>query len=94
MNQTDRKEFEIIHTKIDSIQQDLVELKRDMQKAHDKSDESLKFIKENLFNPHEGLWAETRLNSEFRKNTSRWRGVIGAGFIGLVFKQLIDVFKP
>ena len=47
MNQTDRKEFEIIHTKIDSIQQDLVELKRDMQKAHDKSDESLKFIKEN-----------------------------------------------
>lgn len=94
MNQTDRKEFEIIHTKIDSIQQDLVELKRDMQKAHDKSDESLKFIKENLFNPHEGLWAETRLNSEFRKNTSRWRGVIGAGFVGLVFKQLIDVFKP
>ena len=94
MNQADRKEFEIIHTKIDSIQQDLVELKRDMQKAHDKSDESLKFIKENLFNPHEGLWAETRLNSEFRKNTSRWRGVIGAGFIGLVFKQLIDVFKP
>ena len=94
MNQTDRKEFEIIHTKIDSIQQDLVELKSDMQKAHDKSDESLKFIKENLFNPHEGLWAETRLNSEFRKNTSRWRGVIGAGFVGLVFKQLIDVFKP
>ena len=94
MNQTDRKEFEIIHTKIDNIQQDLVDLKRDMQKAHDKSDESLKFIKENLFNPHEGLWAETRLNSEFRKNTSRWRGVIGAGFVGLVFKQLIDVFKP
>ena len=32
-----------------------------MTMAHGKTDESLRFLKENLFNPHEGLWAETKL---------------------------------
>ena len=57
MNQMDRKEFDIIHSKIDQLQSDL------------------KFIKENLFNPHEGLWAETKLNMQFRTETRKWRGV-------------------
>ena len=74
MNQADRKEFEVIHTKIDQLQSDI------------------KFIKENLFNPHEGLWAETKQNSQFRVNTSKWRGVIGVGFIGLIFKHVWDMF--
>ena len=74
MNQADRKEFEVIHTKIDQLQSDI------------------KFIKENLFNPHEGLWAETKQNSQFRVNTSKWRGFIGAGFIGLIFKHVWDMF--
>ena len=74
MNQADRKEFEVIHTKIDQLQSDI------------------KFIKENLFNPHEGLWAETKQNSQFRVNTSKWRGVIGAGFIELIFKHVWDMF--
>ena len=74
MSQADRKEFEVIHTKIDQLQSDI------------------KFIKENLFNPHEGLWAETKQNSQFRVNTSKWRGVIGAGFIGLIFKHVWDMF--
>ena len=74
MNQADRKEFEVIHTKIDQLQSDI------------------KFIKENLFNPHEGLWAETKQNRQFRVNTSKWRGVIGAGFIGLIFKHVWDMF--
>ena len=74
MNQADRKEFEVMHTKIDQLQSDI------------------KFIKENLFNPHEGLWAETKRNSQFRVNTSKWRGVIGAGFIGLIFKHVWDMF--
>ena len=93
MNSNDRKQLEIAHLKLDDVRQDIVDLKNDMEKAHLKTEESLKFIKENLFNPHEGLWAETRLNSEFRKSTSKWRGIIGAGVIGLIFKQLIDVFK-
>jgi hypothetical protein len=52
----------------------------------------IKFIKENMFNPHEGLWAETKQNTQFRKNTTKWRSVMGAGFVGLFFKQMYDLF--
>mgnify|MGYP003332095856 FL=1 len=70
MNQADRKEFDLIHNKIDQVQSDI------------------KFIKENMFNPHEGLWAETKLNTQFRTQTTKWRGVIGTGFVGLIFKHV------
>ena len=93
MNSNDRKQLEIAHLKLDDVRQDIVNLKNDMDKAHDKVSADLSFIKENLFNPHKGLWAETKLNSEFRRSTSKWRGIIGAGVIGLIFKQLIDVFN-
>ena len=75
MNQADRKEFDVIHQKIDQVQSDI------------------KFIKENMFNPHQGLWAETKLNTQFSTDTKKWRGVVGAGFIGLVFKQIWDLFN-
>ena len=60
MNAADRKEFDLIHNKIDNITQSIDELKSDMDKAHIKTEENLKFIKESLFNPHDGLWAETK----------------------------------
>lgn len=75
MNQADRKEFDVIHQKIDQVQSDI------------------KFIKENMFNPHQGLWAETKLNTTFRTDTKKWRGVVGTGFIGLIFKQIWDMFN-
>ena len=92
MNQQDRKEFEIVHLKIDGLKEDILKMQADMEKAHQKTDENLRFIKENLFNPHEGLWAETKENSQFRQSAGRWRSMIGAGFIGLFFKQLYDLF--
>ena len=52
----------------------------------------LNFIKENLFNPHKGLWAETKQNTQFREDATKWRTTIGAGFIGLFFKQIYDYF--
>mgnify|MGYP001360367730 FL=1 len=94
MNQKDRTEFDLIHNKIDHITQSIDELKQEMETAHTKTDESLSFIKENLFNPHEGLWAETKLNTQFRESTSKWRGVIGTGFIGLMAKHIWDMFNP
>ena len=94
MNQADKREFELIHSKMDSITQSIDDLRLEMDKAHQKVDENLSFVKENLFNPHEGLWAETKLNTQFRQSTSKWRGVIGAGFIGLVVKHVWDIFKP
>ena len=63
MNQADRKEFELIHNKIDNITSSLSELRDEMDKAHQKVDDNLSFVKENLFNPHEGLWAETTLRN-------------------------------
>ena len=94
MNQADRKEFDIIHNKIDNLTNSIEELKDEMDKAHSKTEESLSFIKENLFNPHEGLWAETKLNTQFRTDTKKWRGLVGAGFIGLIFKHVWDIFQP
>ena len=91
MNQHDRKQLEIAHLKLDDMRQDLVDLKRDMEKAHVKTDESLSFIKENLFNPHEGLWAETKENTRFRENCQKWRSVIGIGFIGLVIEKVWSI---
>jgi len=92
MNATDRKEFDLIHNKIDDIKKDIDEMKHDMSMAHGKSEESLRFIKENMFNPHEGLWAETKDNTRYREDSQKWRMTIGAGFIGLFFKQLYDFF--
>ena len=93
MNQADRKEFELIHNKIDNITQSIDELRKEMDTAHAKVDQNLSFVKENLFNPHEGLWAETKLNTQFRESTYKWRTVIGTGFIGLIFKQIWDIFN-
>ena len=62
---------------------------RDREQMHT----DIKFIKENMFNPHEGLWAETKLNSLFRENTTKWRGVIGIGFIGLIIDKFWSVFN-
>ena len=93
MNQQDRKEFEIVHLKIDELKKDIFKIQTDMEKAHLKTDDSLSFIKENLFNPSEGLWAETKQNSQFRESADKWRSMVGAGFVGLFFKQLYDIFN-
>ena len=93
MNNADRKEFELIHEKIDNIKSDLSELKDDIAMAHDKTNVDLKFIKENMFNPHEGLWAETKENTRFREDTTKWRGIIGIGFVGLIIDKIWAVFS-
>ena len=63
---------------------------KEMDVAHRRTEESLSFIKENLFNPHEGLWAETKQNSQFRDDSKKWRFPIGVGFISLVIKNIWD----
>jgi hypothetical protein len=93
MNSQDRKEFELIHLKIDTLTDSLADLKVEMNQAHQKTDESLRFIKDNLFDPHKGLWAETKVNSLFRVSSMKWRGIVGTGFVGLFFKQIWDLFS-
>ena len=93
MNQADRKEFELIHEKIDNIKSDIADIKHDMTMAHGKTEESLRFMKENLFNPHEGLWADTKENTRFRENSQKWRGVIGMGFMALIIDKVWSIFS-
>ena len=81
VNGQDKKDLNVILERMEQAD-------KDRCKIHD----DIKFIKENLFNPHEGLWAETKQNTQFRTDTKKWRGIIGAGFIGLFFKQMYDLF--
>ena len=94
MNQSDRKEFDLIHSKIDTISNNINAMKVEAEAQHEMLRQDIKSVKENLFNPHEGLWAETKLNSQFRQSTSKWRGIVGTGFIGLFIKQVWDMFQP
>ena len=82
MNGQDKKDLNVILER-------MVQSDKDREQMHI----DIKFIKENLFNPHEGLWAETKLNSQFRENTTKWRGVIGVGFIGLIIDKVWSAFN-
>ena len=81
VNGQDKKDLNVILERMDQADRDRAQIHTD-----------IKFIKENLFNPHEGLWAETKQNTQFRTDTKKWRGVIGTGFVGLFVKQVYDLF--
>ena len=81
VNGQDKKDLNVILERMEQADKDRETMHTD-----------IKFIKENLFNPHDGLWQESKQNTQFRQDTTKWRGVIGAGFIGLFFKQLYDLF--
>ena len=81
VNGQDKKDLNVILERMDQADKD-----------RDKIHQDIKFIKENLFNPHKGLWAETKQNTQFREDATKWRTTIGAGFIGLFFKQIYDYF--
>ena len=81
VNGQDKKDLNVILERMDQADKD-----------RDQMHTDIKFIKENLFNPHEGLWQESKQNTQFRQDTKKWRGVIGAGFVGLFFKQIYDLF--
>jgi hypothetical protein len=81
MNGQDVKDLNVILERLEHHEDRTKEMRDD-----------IKFIKENLFNPHEGLWSESRQNTQFRKDTSKWRSVMGAGFVGLFVKHIYDMF--
>ena len=82
MNGQDKLDLNVILERMDQAD-------RDRGKIHD----DIKFIKDNLFNPHQGLWAECKANTVFRKDTTKRRSVIGAGFVGLFVKHFYDWFS-
>ena len=90
MNQSDKKEFELIHSKIDTISNNISSIKVDAEAQHEMLRQDIKFVKENLFNPHEGLWAETKQNTQYRVEAKKWRYGVGIGLISLVVKNVWD----
>ena len=77
MNGQDKKDLNVILERMEQADKD-----------RDQMHTDIKFIKENMFNPHEGLWAETKQNTQFRENSQKWRGVIGIGFAGLFIERV------
>ena len=92
MNQKEKQHLELVNYKIDELKEDIGRLQSNMNDAHTKTEEGLRFIKENLFNPNEGLWAETKKNTQYREDSQKWRGIVGTGFVGLIVKQVYDFF--
>ena len=68
MNSKDKQDLELVHYRLDELDKKMDQIRHDMSMAHGKTDASLSFLKENLFNPNEGLWAETKQNTQFREN--------------------------
>ena len=84
MNAKDKQDLELVHYRLDELDKKMDQMRHDMSMAHGKTDASLSFLKENLFNPNEGLWAETKQNSQFRQISQKWRGIVGTGFVALI----------
>lgn len=93
MNAKDKQDLELVHYRLDELDKKIDTIRTDMSKAHGKTDESLSFIKENLFNPNDGLWAETKQNTQFRVSTNKWRGIVGIGIIGLILDKVWSIFQ-
>ena len=92
MNAKDKQDLELVHYRLDELDKKMDQMKHDMSMAHGKTDATLSFIKENLFNPNEGLWAETKQNTQFRENSQKWRGIVGTGFIALIIDKVWNMF--
>jgi|TARA_B100000085_G_scaffold214598_1_gene198815 hypothetical protein len=92
MNAKDKQDLELVHYRLDELDKKMDQMRHDMSMAHGKTDASLSFLKENLFNPNEGLWAETKQNTQFRENSQKWRGIVGTGFVALIIDKVWNMF--
>ena len=93
MNKQDKQDLELILYRLQEQDKSVVKLEKHFHSQLKEIHTDISFIKENLFNPNEGLWAETKLNSQHRQNTTKWRTVIGTGFLGLLVNHLWDMFS-
>ena len=92
MNKTDKQHLELIMYRMDEADKKVQSLHKEFKGNLTELHTDIKFIKENLFNPNEGLWAETKLNTQHRENTSKWRTIIGGGVIALMIDMFWDMF--
>ena len=92
-NPTTKETLKVIEYQIEQIFIEVEKLNEDNLKAHTEVKNDLRFIKNNLFDPNEGIWAEVKQNSNFRNDTVKWRNALGLGVFSLIGKQVYDFFK-
>ena len=92
-NPTTKAPWQLIAYQIEQIFKEINTINEDNKTAHNEVKNDLRFIKQNLFDPNEGIWAEVKQNSNFRKDTIKWRSALGLGVFSLIGKQLYDFFK-
>ena len=92
MNKQDKQDVQLIDYRLDEQDKRVSELHTEFNEKLGDIHTDIKFIKENLFNPETGLWAETKLNSQHRQNTSKWRTIVGGGVIALMIDMFWDMF--
>tara|TARA_R100000995_G_C3479750_1_gene123151 strand:+ start:1012 stop:1314 length:303 start_codon:yes stop_codon:yes gene_type:complete len=92
-NQTTKEILRIVEYQIEQIFTEVEKIKQDNRSAHDEVKDDLRFIKNNLFDPKEGIWTEVKDNSNFRKDTTKWRNAFGLGFFSLIAKHIWDFIK-
>jgi len=93
MNSSEKKDLKLIEYQVEQIFVEIKDIKVKNEIAHEEVKKDLRFIKNNLFDPKEGLWVEVKSNSDYRKETSKWRNVFGVGIFSLIGKHLYDLFK-
>jgi uncharacterized membrane protein YgaE (UPF0421/DUF939 family) len=92
-NPTTKETLQLIEYQIEQIFKEINNLNEDNKTAHTEVKKDLRFIKQNLFDPNGGIWAEVKQNSNFRKDTIKWRSALGLGVFSLIGKQMYDFFK-
>ena len=93
MNKQDKQDLELILYRLNEQDKSVQKLEKHFTSKFNEIQEDISFIKENLFNPNEGLWAETQQNTQFRENTTMWRTIIGGGLIALIGDMFWDMFS-
>ena len=92
MNKTDKENLKLIEYRLDEQDKRVDLLHQEFDSKLGDIHTDIKFIKENLFNPESGLWAETKLNTQHRQQTTKWRTIIGGGVIALMIDMFWDMF--
>ena len=92
MNKQDKQDLELILYRLNEQDKAVGKLEKHFNSKFNEIHEDISFIKENLFNPNEGLWAESKQNTQFRKSTTMWRGIIGGGVIAALVESFWGMF--
>ena len=91
--QTTKELLGILEYQVEQIFTEIKDMKAENSIAHKEVKDDLRFLKDNMFDPNEGIWTEVKKNTTFRKETNKYKNAFGLGFFGLLGKHIYDIFK-